>query len=258
MRIQSPEIESEGELVAHWRFRKEEFVGERGEKLRGGGSGAGDTSGKPRLRRNGDLRTSGRYGRIDAVGGVAHRGRDNGCGGGEGEPARFLMLIAYKADVDVRAGAHEAGADGSDADAFMAKLSVKALRETDEGEFAGDVGQKMRHGNFASDGCDVDDGGGALVRDAQHVRQRGLGSVERAEEIGGHGTPVGGEGLVFHRADFNDAGVVDEDIDATEVCDGVIDEVFGLFGVAEVGGDEEDGLRRADGMALQQGIARVD
>jgi hypothetical protein len=50
----------------------------------------------------------------------------------------------------------------------------------------------------------------------------------------------GGDGLVFDGADLDDAGVVDEDVDATEVGDGVFDEIGGLGGVGEVGGDEED------------------
>jgi hypothetical protein len=78
------------------------------------------------------------------------------------------------------------------------------------------------------------------VRDAEHVRKRGLGGVECGEEVGGHGSAVGGERLVLDGPDFDDAGVVDEDVDAAEVGDGVIDEVFSLFGVGEVGGNQED------------------
>ena len=51
---------------------------------------------------------------------------------------------------------------------------------------------------------------------------------------------IGGDGLVFDGADFDDAGVVDEDVDAAEVADGVVDEHGGLGGVGEIGGDEEE------------------
>ena len=40
-------------------------------------------------------------------------------------------------------------------------------------------------------------------------------------------------------------------------CDGVIDEVVGLGGVGEVGGDEEDVVRGVDGVALERGVWRA-
>jgi MerR family transcriptional regulator/heat shock protein HspR len=160
--------------------------------------------------------------------------------------------------VDVRSGAHEPGTDGGDADAFVAKLCVKALGEADESELAGNVGQKVGNGDFTSDGGDVNDGGGAIVRNTEHVGKRRLCGVEGGEEVGGHGATVGGEGLVFDGADLDDAGVVDEDVDATEVGDGVIDEIFGLGGVGEVGGDEKDRLGGADSVAFEQGVAGGD
>ena len=77
----------------------------------------------------------------------------------------------------------------------------------------------------------------------EKMGERGVGGVEGGEEVCGHGSAVGGDGLVFDGTDFDDTGVVDEDVDATEVADGVVDERDGLVGVGEVGGDEEDVVR---------------
>ena len=88
--------------------------------------------------------------------------------------------------------------------------------------------------------------------------ERGVGGVEGGEEVGGHGAAVGGDGLVFDGADFDDAGVVDEDVDAAEVADGVVDEHDGLGGVGEVGGDEEDVVGGLDGAAIEEGMAGGD
>jgi hypothetical protein len=93
---------------------------------------------------------------------------------------------------------------------------------------------------------------------AEQVRERGVGGVEGGEEVGGHGAAVGGDGLVFDRAYFDDAGVVDEDVDAAEVADGVVDEHGGLGGVGEVDGDEEDLAGGLDGSAIEEGVAGGD
>ena len=157
------------------------------------------------------------------------------------------------------AGAHEAGADGGDADAFVAEFGVEAFGEADEGELAGDVGEHVGHGELAAYAGDVDDGGVAVDGvAAEKMGERGVGGVERGVEVRGHGAAVGGEGLVFDGADFNDAGVVDEDVDAAEVADGVVDEHRGLGGVGEVGRDEEDVVGGLDGFAIEESVASAD
>ncbi len=97
-----------------------------------------------------------------------------------------------------------------------------------------------------------------LSRRAEHVGERGVGGVEGGEEVGGHGAAVGFEGLVLDGADLDDAGVVDEDVDAAEVVDGVVDEVDGLSGVGEVGGDEEDVVGGLDGLAFDEEVTGAD
>ena len=67
-----------------------------------------------------------------------------------------------------------------------------------------------------------------------------MDGVEGSEEVGVHGAAVGFERLVLDGTNFDDAGVVDEDVDAAEVVDGVIDEIDGLVVVGEVDGDDED------------------
>jgi hypothetical protein len=141
----------------------------------------------------------------------------------------------------------------------VAEFGVEAFGEADESELAGDVGKHVGHGEFAADAGDVDDGGITVDRIAEEkVRESSVGGVERGEEVGGHGAAVGGEGLIFDGAYFDDAGVVDEDVDAAEVADGVVDEHDGLGGVGEVRGDEEDIVGGVDGFAIEEGVAGGD
>ena len=129
---------------------------------------------------------------------------------------------------------------------------MQALGEAYEGELRGDIRQHVRHGELAADAGDVDDGTGATRK---HVRHGGVGGVERGVEVGGHGPVVGFKRLVLDGADFDDAGVVDEDVDTPERGDGVIDEASGLVLVGEVGGDEEDVVLMLDGAAVEQALA---
>lgn len=220
------------------------------------GCEAGEAGCEPGLRGDGDFGAAGVDGVEDARGGVSGGDGEAGGGGGEFEPVLFFFYGAVIFGVDLAAGAHESGADGGDANALLAEFGVEALGEADESEFTGGVGEEMGHGEFAADAGDVDDGGVAEVfGTGEEVGQGGVGGVEGSEEIDGHGAVVGGEGLVFDGADFDDAGVVDEDVDAAEVGDGVVDEVGGLAGVGEVGGDEEDVVWGADGVALEERAA---
>ena len=168
--------------------------------------------------------------------------------------------LPVKLGVGFAAGAHEAGADGGDADAFVAELGMEAFGEADESELAGDVGEQVGHGELAADAGDVDDGGVARAAGlaAEQVGESGVGGVEGGEEVGGHGAAVGGEGLVFDGADLDDAGVVDEDVDAAEVADSVVDQHGGLDGVGEIGGNEKNVVGGLDGAAVEEGVACGD
>ena len=92
----------------------------------------------------------------------------------------------------------------------------------------------------------------------QQMRERGVGGVERGKEVSGHGAAVGVEGLVFDGADFDDACVIDENVDAPELGDGVFDELDSLGGVGEVGWDEENVVGGLDGVAFEQAFAGLD
>ncbi len=204
---------------------------------------------------DGDLGAAGGGGVVDAVGGVLATGGESGCGGAEGEPLELFFGLSGEGGLDGGAGAHEAGADGGDADAFLAELGVEAFGEAGEGELAGDVGEEVGDGDLAADGGDVDDRGAATVAFflREHAGEGGLDGVEGGVEVGVHGAVEGFERLVFEGADLDDAGVVDEDVEAAEAGVGLLDDVCGLRGVGEVGGDEEDVVCGGDGSGFEEG-----
>ena len=123
----------------------------------------GDASRQPRLWSNRNLSAVVEHGGVDAVGGVLRGGGDDGCGGGEVEPAAFKFDVADELSVSLAAGAHQAGADGGDADSFVAEFGVEAFGESDQRELCGGVRQHVRHGQFAADGGDIDDAGASLA-----------------------------------------------------------------------------------------------
>src|ERR1700679_3166601 len=148
---------------------------------------------------------------MDAVSGVlGGDGYARGVGG-EVEPAALEFYVADDVDVVFAAGAHEAGADGGDADAFVAELGVEAFGESDQGELRGGVGEQVGDGDLAADACDIDDGGSARSGEwglLAQVREGGPDGVEGGEEVGLHGALEDLEGLGFDGADVDDAGVV--------------------------------------------------
>ena len=81
--------------------------------------------------------------------------------------------------------------------------------------------------------------------------------VERGEEVDLHGALEGFGGLRFDGADFDDAGVVDEDIDASKVGDGFGDETAALGGLGQIGGDEVEVGGAEVGMVGQEYLLRL-
>ena len=207
-------------------------------------SEAGEARGKPCLWGDGDLGAAGELGVADAFGGVLDGGSGARGRGAEVEPGFFFFDVADELGADVGAGAHEAGADGGDADALGAKLRVEAFRVAGEGELAGGIGEQMRDGHFAADRGDVDDGGamGAAFEFwlAEERGKSGLGGVERSEEVVLHGGFKGFDGLIFDGADLDDAGAVDQDIEALEMADGELNHLSCRVVVGEISGKEED------------------
>src|ERR1700743_730525 len=116
---------------------------------------------------------------------MTNRRGEDGSAGSEGEPALLFFRLAGVVGMGFASSAHEAWANGGDADAFMTEFGMKTFGEADEGELAGDVGQHVRNSELATEAGDVDDGGVAVAGIvAEQMRQRGVGGVERREEIG--------------------------------------------------------------------------
>lgn len=117
-------------------------------------------------------------------------------------------------------GEGAAGVDGGDGDVVGAEFHAEAATDEVDGGFGGAVEGEAGQGGLADDGGDIDDLAAAL---AFHVGDGGLGAVEEGEDVGVE------EGLHVGRGDFveaavlAEAGVVDEDIEAAEVGDGVVD-----------------------------------
>ena len=84
------------------------------------------------MRGDGDFGASGSNGGVDLVGGVTDRGGEDRGFGGEVEPALLFFCLAGEFGVGFAAGAHEPGADGGDADAFVAELGVESFGEAGE------------------------------------------------------------------------------------------------------------------------------
>jgi hypothetical protein len=192
----------------------------------------------------------------DFIGSVVCGDGDARGGGGKHEPALFSGGVADELGVVFAAGTHEAGADGGDADSFVAELGVEAFGEADESELCGGVGEHVGDGDLAADAGDVSDGGAALSGERSlcaHVGEGGPGGVEGCEEVDLHGLLEDFEGLGFDGADFDGGGVVDEDVDAVVAGDGLGYKALAFFWLREVGGYEVEVLGMEMGVAGEEG-----
>ena len=153
------EREAEGELIIGGGRGQQKVIGYTGEILRGFRSETGHPGGQPSLRRDSDLCAAGGNGRVDFACRMTNRRGEDGSAGSEGEPALFFFRLAGVVGMGFASSAHEAWANGGDADAFVSEFGVKTFGEADQGELAGDLGQHMRHSELATKAGDVDDGG---------------------------------------------------------------------------------------------------
>ena len=227
------------------RCGKDELVGDGAGSGGEAGGEACDAGGEPGLRGDDDLGAASELGVPDAFGSVLNGRGDAGCGGAKVEPGFFFFDVADELGSDLRASAHEAGADSGDADALGAKLGVEAFGVAGESELGGGIRQEMGNGHFAADGGDVHDGGSAAVVATQRglreeMRQECLGGVEGGEEVVLHGGLEGLDRLIFDGAYLDDAGAVDEDIHALQMADGELDHGSGGIIIGEIGGQEKD------------------
>ncbi len=129
-------------------------------------------------------------------------------------------MIAFEFGVPFRAGPHQAGRDGRDVNAIARQLGPQRIGQSDERELARAVGSEMRHRHSAADGSDVDDASSAA---AAQMRKRLHDQIERRPKMQIHRAL---EILALHvleRADLNNAGVVDHDVEAAEMLDDLLD-----------------------------------
>ncbi len=127
-----------------------------------------------------------------------------------------------------------AGGDGVYADAFVGEVEGEGAGEGDDGTFGGGVVKEFGAAAVGGDGGGVDDGGPFW-----EVGESGFGDVEHGEDVGAEGAfkLFGGDvgdgilGVLF-------GGVVDEDVEAAELLDGVFDGFAAERFVAYVAGDE--------------------
>jgi len=122
------------------------------------------------------------------------------------------------------------------------------------------VGEKLTPAEQATNIGEIDDDS---LPGFGEMRSSGLGAEERGLEIGVEGGVPGllGSGTEFGFEEIG--GVVDEDVEAVEVADGLIDEILDLGDVGEVGGNGDGALAElldfVDGVAgFGFGAAVVD
>src|SRR5690606_8926273 len=121
-------------------------------------------------------------------------------------------------------------------DVVAGELVAQAVGESHERELAGGVGHEVRHADAPAYRRDVDDAPRAL---AAHDRQGGQRRVERPPEVRVHRVFVVGETHVIDGAHLDDAGVVDDDVNAPVAFERLQDGAFGLVAASYVGGDGE-------------------
>ena len=131
-------------------------------------------------------------------------------------------------------GAHVAGGDGVDLDAVGGPFVGEGFGELADGALAGGVSGNRDAAEKREQGGDVDDFAGAA---GDHVLAGGAAGDEDAVEVDVEdGVPVG-VGVVDGGGAFDDAGVVDENVEVALPGDGLVDEALDGGAVGEVGGD---------------------
>src|SRR5262249_47444266 len=113
-------------------------------------------------------------------------------------------------------------------------------------------------GSFAGYGADVNDDPVVLL---QHRRQNSMNAVISAVEIGPHQQlPIFRRQLPKRAASDVEAGVVDQDVNGTELFFHATDKSFNLFHMSEIGRMEEEvtALKRFGGLAQSRLLAAGD
>ena len=145
-------------------------------------------------------------------------------------------------------GEHDPRRDGVDGDRALRQFTADDLREPDDTGLRGGVVGLPEESDRRADRGDVDDpsavadpitGGPAAVEDAGEIRVD-----HRLPVVSGH---------LPQRLVAKNAGVVDEDVEATEAIDGPIDHPFDGGQVADVSGDRRRPVAEAGNGPLGSG-----
>ena len=144
--------------------------------------------------------------------------------------------------------AHQAGRNGIDCDAVLAELARERAREADDAALAGDVVGEAREIGEEGIGRHVDDPSPASP---PHAGGERLDGEELRIEIDRHQPPPVRERHLVEHLDGIDAGIVDEDVAAAELCLHGLRERRDLRGLADVAahrhGGTSGGLHQPDG-----------
>ena len=128
-------------------------------------------------------------------------------------------------------GAEVAGCNGVDLNTFGCPLVGKGFGELGDASFAGGVSGDADASLEAEKRRDVDD---LAVAARNHVASGELRELERASEVDLEDAVPVFESDFFGSSTVDGAGVVDEDIDAAQRSDGLMEEVFGSVDVREI------------------------
>src|SRR5262245_22362779 len=137
----------------------------------------------------------------------------------------------------MRAGSHKARRHRCDLNIVARQLSPNRVRETGQCKLAGAVRRKMRHGNFATDGGDVHD---TSATPKAHLWHNLRNQFVWRPKMHSHGAIVIFAGHVIERTDFDDTGVIDQDIDPVEMIDDFLDSALNLIPLEQIAFDSED------------------
>ena len=181
-----------------------------------------------------DFRPAGADRLDDLAGGPLGVHRRQRQAGAEREPGELLSGLPGETGLQVGAGAHQPGHDGGDRHRAAAEFGAQPFGEADGGELGGAVGQQVRDAELAADRRDRDDPAMAL---APHDRQRGEREADGGQRHGLHRVLVVAELRRLHRANLDDPGIADHDVEAAVALERGVDQALRRGLVGQVAGD---------------------
>ena len=150
---------------------------------------------------------------------------------------------------------HPAGADRIAGHAAAGGLEADHLGQADQPVLGRDIGGLVRRSDEAVRGGDVDDPSPALLF---HLRHRGGDAVERGRQIDRQDcVPLGGREFLHRRGEL-DAGIVDEDVEPSELFDRRLDQSAHGVALRHVGAviDDAHAVVALDAAADRLDLAR--